>query len=105
MSLTDANAILRSCTGDFCRIEVTPASAMTGLNVIVEPTSNRSMRRRTNLNQTNYLHSIVLATLNNNSPPTFYRSMLPTAGWSMRNNYPNLGRKSFVKARHNSISE
>ena len=43
MSLTDANAILRSCTGDFCRIEVTPASALTGLNVIVEPTSNRSI--------------------------------------------------------------
>lgn len=45
ISLLDANTILRSCTGDFCRIEVTPASALVGLNIIAEPTPNRGERR------------------------------------------------------------
>lgn len=43
MSLMDANAILRLCTGDFCRIEVTPASALAALNTMVEPTQNRGL--------------------------------------------------------------
>ncbi len=40
----DANAILRSCTSDFCRIEVTPASAFASLNIIHEPTQNRGLK-------------------------------------------------------------
>ncbi len=43
MSLTEGNSILRSCTGDFCRIEVTPANVLASLNLIIEPTSNRSL--------------------------------------------------------------
>jgi hypothetical protein len=43
MSLIDANAILRTCTSDFCRIEVTPASALAALNIILEPTQNRGL--------------------------------------------------------------
>ncbi len=44
MSLMDANAILRSCTSDFCRIEVTPASAFASLNIIHESTQNRGLK-------------------------------------------------------------
>jgi hypothetical protein len=44
MSLIDANAILRACTSDFCRIEVTPASALAAMNIILEPTQNRGLK-------------------------------------------------------------
>jgi hypothetical protein len=40
----DANTILRSCTSDFCRIEVTPASAFASLNIIHESTQNRGLK-------------------------------------------------------------
>ncbi len=42
ISLIDANAILRTCISDFCRIEVTPASALASSNMIIEQTQNRS---------------------------------------------------------------
>ncbi len=42
----DANTILRSCTGDFCRIEVTPSSA---LNINIESTQNRGFQKKTNI--------------------------------------------------------
>jgi hypothetical protein len=43
MPLSEASAILRSCTGDFCRIEVTPASALAALNMIIE---NRGFEKK-----------------------------------------------------------
>jgi len=43
ISLTEANAILRSCTSDFCHIEVTPTSALAALNMISEQIHNRGI--------------------------------------------------------------
>jgi hypothetical protein len=46
MLLMDANAILRSSIGDFCRIEVTPASTFAALNIIVESSpQNRGWKK------------------------------------------------------------
>ncbi|CAF1493619.1 unnamed protein product, partial [Adineta steineri] len=95
MSLTEANTILRSCTGDFCRIEVTPS------NIIVEQTNEirlHSPTNRTFLNETNRQSfyrtpSNNLLSMNNNNN-----------NWSMRNSYQSLPKKSMHKARHNSIS-
>ena len=41
ISLVEANAILRACTGDFCHIEVTPSSALASLHMIVEQPQSR----------------------------------------------------------------
>ncbi|CAF1419814.1 unnamed protein product [Adineta steineri] len=95
MSLTEANTILRSCTGDFCRIEVTPS------NIIVEQTNEirlHSPTNRTFLNETNRQSfyrtpSNNLLSMNNNNN-----------NWSMRNSYQSLPKKSMHKTRHNSIS-
>jgi hypothetical protein len=44
LSLAEANAILRLCTGDFCRIEVTPATMLAALNVMLEPSQAQQSR-------------------------------------------------------------
>jgi hypothetical protein len=43
ISLIEANAILRTCTGDFCRIEITPTNALASLNMIIEQAQNRGL--------------------------------------------------------------
>ncbi len=94
MSLLDANAILRSCTGDFCRIEVTPS------NLIFEQSNEIRIHSPTNR-----------TFLTENHRPTFYRTPsmnpVPTNNtiWTIRNGYQNLPRKSMSKTRHNSISK
>ncbi|CAF1005411.1 unnamed protein product [Rotaria sp. Silwood1] len=85
ITLVEANTILQSCTGDFCRIEVTPASALTSLNMIIDQPQNR-------------------VTMNDNNHQICYRSSMQTNGWTMRNNYQNHNRKSLNKTRHNSMS-
>ncbi len=77
ISLIEANAILRSCTGDFCRIEVTPASALVSFD-------NRGF---------------------NNDHQIFSRQPMSMNPWMMKNNYQNLTRKSINKTRHNSMSK
>ncbi|CAF0956849.1 unnamed protein product [Rotaria sordida] len=86
ISLIEANTILQSCTSDFCRIEVTPASALTSLNMIIDQTQNRGI------------------IMNDNNYSTSYRSPMQMNNWIMRNNYQNLNRKSLNKTRHNSMS-
>lgn len=49
ISLAEANNILRSCLGDFCRIEVTPASMLVGLNLCVEPGQHQHNRSTENV--------------------------------------------------------
>ena len=44
ISLTEANAVLRSCIGDFCRIEVTPVSTLAAMNIIVDPSQTQQNR-------------------------------------------------------------
>ncbi|CAF2332315.1 unnamed protein product [Rotaria sp. Silwood2] len=85
ISLVEANSILQSCTGDFCRIEVTPASALTLLNMIIDQPLNR-------------------VSMIDNNHQISYRSPMSMNGWTMRNNYQNLSRKSLNKTRHNSMS-
>ncbi|CAF1186961.1 unnamed protein product [Adineta ricciae] len=95
MSLSEANSILRSCTGDFCRIEVTPS------NIILEQVNDIQINS-----------SIGRSFLNENSRQAFYRtpsanplsSSTSNSNWSMRNSYQNLPRKSMTKTRHNSMS-
>ncbi|CAF1103509.1 unnamed protein product [Rotaria sordida] len=86
ISLIEANTILQSCTSDFCRIEVTPASALTSLNMIIDQTQNRGI------------------IMNDNNYSTSYCSPMQMNNWIMRNNYQNLNRKSLNKTRHNSMS-
>ncbi|CAF1078989.1 unnamed protein product [Didymodactylos carnosus] len=79
IALNDANNVLRSCTGEFCRIEVTPSSFTRS----PDPSSHR-------------------VSINDNS--TFQRApSLNTMGnWTIRNSFQNIARKP-TKARHNSI--
>lgn len=91
ISLSEANAILRSCTGDFCRIEVTPT------NIILEQTKEIRVQSPT-----------TRTLLNENTRQAFYRTpnITPTASnWSARNSYQNTTKKSVNKTRHNSISK
>ncbi len=104
MSLMDANAILRSCTSDFCRIEVTPASAFASLNIIHESTQNRGLKKYSNI-QIFLAFFFSIVTMNDNVSQTLYRPPIQMNNWTMRNNYQNLGRKSLAKTRHNSISK
>ena len=93
ISLSEANAILRSCIGDFCRIEVTPS------NII--------------LDQSNEIHvqsPINRALINETHRQAFYRTpaipSLPTTNnWTTKNNFQNGTRKPINKTRHNSISK
>lgn len=43
ISIIEANAIVQSCTSDFCRIEVTPASALASMNMIIDQSQNRGV--------------------------------------------------------------
>lgn len=92
--LSEANNILRACTGDFCRIEVTPS------NIIVEQSNEIRMQSPTNR-----------ALLNENHRQTFYRTPLMNpisvnnTSWSMRNSCQNIAKKPINKTRHNSISK
>lgn len=90
--LSDANAILRSCTGDFCRIEVTPT------NIILEQSKETRVQSPTTRNL-----------LNENNRQAFYRTpnITPIASnWSTRNSYQNTStKKAVTKTRHNSISK
>jgi C-terminal processing protease CtpA/Prc len=100
MSLTEANAILRSCTGDFCRIEVTPSNTLASSNIMMEQSNDIRIHSPTNR-----------GLFNENNRQTFYRtpSMNPMQGnngsWTMRNSYQNIAKKSVNKTRHNSISK
>ncbi|CAF0850655.1 unnamed protein product [Didymodactylos carnosus] len=79
VTINDANNVLRSCTGEFCRIELTPSSFTRS----PDP-----------------LHRV---SINDNT--TFQRapSSNSMGNWTMRNSFQNIARKS-TKARHNSIS-
>jgi hypothetical protein len=92
--LSDANTILRSCIGDFCRIEVTPS------NII--------------LDQSNEIHAqspINRALINENNRLAFYRTppnppmSTNSNNWTPRNHFQTNGRKPINKTRHNSISK
>ena len=48
ISLIEANAILRACTNDFCRIEITPTSALASSNMILEQLQNRGLKGKLN---------------------------------------------------------
>ncbi|CAF1324735.1 unnamed protein product [Adineta steineri] len=87
ISLMEANAIVRACTGDFCHIEVTPASALAAQHMIVETTQNRG-------------------TINNNDSnhQSYYRPAVQINSSTMKNNHQNIPRKLNNKTRHNSIS-
>ena len=89
--LAEAHAILRSCTGDFCRIEVTPT------NIILEQSKETRVQSPT-----------TRTLLNENNRQAFYRTsnITPSApNWSSaRNSYQNVTKKSVNKTRHNSIS-
>ncbi|CAF0828269.1 unnamed protein product [Rotaria sp. Silwood1] len=93
ISLFDANTILRSCTGDFCRIEVTPANIILEQSneIRIQPSTNRTL-----LNETNR--------------QTFYRApsnnpiSINNTNWTVRNSYQNISKKPINKTRHNSIS-
>ena len=97
MSLIEANAILRSCIGDFCRIEVTPS------NLILDPSNDlrsSSISHRTLMNENNrqaFYRQPVGHSLSANSNTN-------NTNWSMRTNYQNIPKKSMNKTRHNSIS-
>lgn len=104
ISLNEANQILRSCTGDFCRIEVTPTSTLAISNVMVEP-SPPSV-------ETSIPSSNCRSMFNESSRQAFYRTPLTHSlqsnsnnNWTMRNNYQSTGKKSISKMRHNSISK
>lgn len=91
ISLSDASAILRTCTGDFCRIEVTPT------NIILEQSKDIRVQSPT-----------TRTLLNENNRQAFYRApnMTPiSSNWSTRNSYQNVTKKSVNKTRHNSISK
>ncbi|CAM4794610.1 unnamed protein product [Rotaria magnacalcarata] len=83
ITLVEANTIIQSCKGDFCRIEVTPASVLTSMNIIVDQSQNR---------------------VNENNHQAYYRSPIQTNNWTLRNNYQHPTRKQISKARHSSIS-
>ena len=86
--------MLRSCTGDFCRIEVTPS------NIILE--QSNEIRVQSPINR---------ALVNENSRQAFYRTpAIPpmstnNANWTIRNSFQNIARKPINKTRHNSISK
>lgn len=94
MSLLEANAILRSCTGDFCRVEVTPS------NIIADQTIDGQLAP-----------PISRSVLNESTRQAFYRTpsnnplLNGSHNWSMRNSYQNLPKKTMTKTRHNSISK
>ncbi|CAF2159920.1 unnamed protein product [Rotaria magnacalcarata] len=83
ITLVEANTIIQSCKGDFCRIEVTPASVLTSMNIIVDQSQNR---------------------VNENNHQAYYRSPIQANNWTLRNNYQHPTRKQISKARHSSIS-
>lgn len=91
ISLSDATAVLRSCTGDFCRIEVTPT------NIILEQSKDIRIQSPT-----------TRTLLNENNRQAFYRTPNITpisSNWPTRTSYQNATKKSVNKTRHNSISE
>ncbi|CAF0852285.1 unnamed protein product [Adineta ricciae] len=85
ISLIEANAILRACTGDFCHIEVTPSSALASLHMIVEQPQSR-------------------APINDNNHSSLYRPSVQINSSMTRSNYHTQSRKSLNKARQNSMS-
>ncbi|CAM4756839.1 unnamed protein product [Rotaria magnacalcarata] len=88
ISLFEANTVLRSCTGDFCRIEVTPS------NIILE--QSNEIRVQPSPNRTS---------LNEHNRQTFYRPpSINNTNWTTRNSYQNIAKKTINKTRHNSIS-
>jgi hypothetical protein len=44
LSLAEANGILRACTGEFCRIEVTPACLVTTLPTLTDTFNGKHAR-------------------------------------------------------------
>ena len=94
MNLAEAHAILRSCTGDFCRIEVTPS------NIILDQSNEipiHSSTNRTVLNENNR-QTFYRTPSNNPIPPNHHN-------WIMRTSYQNIPKKTMNKTRHNSISK
>ncbi|CAF5211662.1 unnamed protein product, partial [Rotaria magnacalcarata] len=77
ISLFEANTVLRSCTGDFCRIEVTPS------NIILE--QSNEIRVQPSPNRTS---------LNEHNRQTFYRPpSINNTNWTTRNSYQNIAKK------------
>lgn len=107
ISLNEANQILRSCTGDFCRIEVTPATTLNISNSMFESSIESSMPSSSSSSSNSR------AMFNESNRQAFYRTPLNhpmqtnpmNNNWTMRNNYQSPAKKSINKMRHNSISK
>ncbi len=116
MSLAEANAVLRACIGEFCRIEVMPASSFGPHNMIIDqPVEPRlqspQSRGRSRLFQFDIYRKMSSVLVSDSSRQTCYRAPASTplplshGTWTVRNSYQNITRKSSHKTRHNSMSK